>query len=295
MKSIGYILVLWLGLLCFAVPASANPKNTDLPDPFSTDTNPQAQKAYKLLFSATPGDYDKGIAQLQVLAQDTATQSSAFLALALAVVEKDQPRARKYLETCVQHAPENSDCQVWLGLYYQFGTGGKKDGKAAVRAFTASADTGSPMGQWHLGMAYLKGIGVKTDEKKAFQLVHAAAKQDYTAALNSYGVMKALGQGTKKDEKASFLAMARAAHFGDAQAIFSVGYCYEKGLGVKADADMADSAYVMASKLGHRPSLELVYKLLISIPDADKQSFWDASQARNTALEKVFANAKLPD
>lgn len=266
-------------------PVFAYNPNTYIPTPDTANLTPELSEFAIELKSKNHETREDAVKSLEAMIAGKTNVAHAHFLLGFywnSNFERNLKTSRSHFEQCVIAVPLNSDCQIWLGLYQLYGAGGDKSETLAAKAFEASSNTGSKIGQWHLGMAYLKGEGVKKDEGKAFALVTQSAKQDYVPALMSYGTMHALGQGTSKNLSEAFKATARAALTKDNKALARVATSYEKGLGVPINLDLADAAYVLASKQGHRPSIQLIRKMTSSIPE-EQAKIW---------LQKAFDDEK---
>jgi uncharacterized protein len=72
-------------------------------------------------------------------------------------------------------------------------------------------DQNLPQAQFFLGQFYMYGNGVKKDYTKAEELFQMVAEQIFPRAYNGLGVLHYLGKGVKKDYFKSFELFQKAA------------------------------------------------------------------------------------
>ncbi|EGB07834.1 hypothetical protein AURANDRAFT_26920 [Aureococcus anophagefferens] len=142
------------------------------------------------------------------------------------------------------------DAMIFLGEFYEHGSGVKLDKKKAERLYRAAADRGDAAAQNNSGILLYH-------EKKfeeAFRYVALAADQGLTAGENSLGVAYHQGLfGLVTSDKKAAKIWKRAVELGSVEAMTKLGELYENGSGVKLDKKKAERLYRMAADRGDAP------------------------------------------
>jgi len=95
--------------------------------------------------------------------------------------QKQFEKAAKLYQQCA--AMGNDDCQLALGVIYEYGEGVPKNDGQAVVWYRKSADQGNPIGQKTLGLMYELGKGVPENWAEAARLYSMSAEKYQDAAF----------------------------------------------------------------------------------------------------------------
>ena len=118
-------------------------------------------------------------------------------------------------------------------------------------------------GLYFLGWYYYYGEGVKKDYKKAVEYFKQSAKLANSNSYNDLGMMYADGEGVKKDPTKAFFYYSKAAELKNKYGLYNVARCYNFGIGVKKDINKAIRYYNLSGDLGYSHAyynLSVIYK-----------------------------------
>ena len=162
--------VLGLGAIVLAVPASVHALNPDIPRLESDAQRGSIKEQIELGAAYFAG---RGVAQ-------------------------DEKRAAYWYEKAANAGDPGA--QMAIGYFYQVGIGVARDPAQAVRWFQRSAAGGMISAKVNLGAAYLLGDGVRKDPALAEQLFREAYAQKSGLAACNLGDMYENGVGVQQDE-----------------------------------------------------------------------------------------------
>ncbi|EGB06507.1 hypothetical protein AURANDRAFT_3074, partial [Aureococcus anophagefferens] len=141
----------------------------------------------------------------------------------------------------------NVDAMVFLGEFYEHGSGVKLDKKKAERLYRAAADRGDALAQNNV--AFLLVSEKKFEE--AFRCFALAADQGFTLGELNLGICYRDGDGTEVDLGKARYWLERAAAKGDESAIKELAVLDARlGSGVKLDKKKAERLFRMAADRG---------------------------------------------
>lgn len=167
---LGNLVVLGLGAIILAVPASVHGLNPDIP--------------------RLQSDAERGLIKEQI------ELGSAYFAGR--GVAQDEKRAAYWYEKAANAGDPGA--QMEIGYFYQVGIGVTRDPAQAVRWFQRSAAGGMTSAKVNLGAAYLLGDGVRKDPALAEQLFREAFAHKSGLAACNLGDMYENGVGVQRDE-----------------------------------------------------------------------------------------------
>ena len=167
---LGNFVVLGLGAIVLAVPASMHALSPDIPRLESDAQRGSIKQQIELGAAYFAG---RGVAQ-------------------------DEKRAAYWYEKAANAGDPGA--QMEIGYFYQVGIGVTRDPVQAVRWFQRSAAGGMISAKVNLGAAYLLGDGVRQDPALAEQLFREAYAQKSGLAACNLGDMYDHGVGVQRDE-----------------------------------------------------------------------------------------------
>ena len=109
---------------------------------------------------------------------------------------------------------------IFLGEFYEHGSGVKLDKKKAERLYRMAADRGDAIAQDNLGIL----LDAEKKCEEAFRYFALAADQGYTFAENNVGLCYSHGTGTEVDLGKARYWLERAAAKGYEQATKNLAY-----------------------------------------------------------------------
>ncbi|MGQ0812360.1 MAG: tetratricopeptide repeat protein [Nitrospiraceae bacterium] len=107
----------------------------------------------------------------------------------------------------------NDDCQLALGVLYEYGAGVPKSDSQAVPWYRKSADQGNPIGQKTLGLMYELGKGVPENWAEAARLCARSAEK-YRDSAHALARMYEFGMGVPQDRARAIEWFKKAAKLG---------------------------------------------------------------------------------
>lgn len=146
----------------------------------------------------------------------------------------------------------NSECMVYLGLWYNDSSSRDFDPQEAVTWYRKAIDTDNNVTATHyLALAYLNGTGVTKDTAEGVRLLNDAAERDYADAQNLLGIIYYTGhEFIPVDAAKAVQWWRRSADNGNSSAINNVGSCYYQGTGVDVDYSEAFKWFKRAAESG---------------------------------------------
>lgn len=151
-------------------------------------------------------------------------------------------------------AAEQGDmvAQNIVGIGHQYGEGLPVDAKAAVRWFTAAADSGFAAAWHNLGYLHEVGMpGLPPDDALARDHYRRAIDLGYVLSMANLGTLLREGRGGPVDIKGALDLYRRGADGGDGAAMDAMGWMHLNGIGVPADDAEARRWYAMAAATGY--------------------------------------------
>lgn len=124
------------------------------------------------------------------------------------------------------------------------------DFAAAIKEFTAAAETGDARSQFALGAMYRNGEGVAPDPAAAANWYRRAAQQGHVDAQYNLGLLYRNGVGVAKDDAIAATWYIQAARQGLAQAQYNLAVMYQIGAGVQVDLTEAFAWLTLAALQG---------------------------------------------
>lgn len=158
-------------------------------------------------------------------------------------------KAQKCESWFVQQADsEDAMSQFYLGRYYQFAAGTKKDLVKASAWYRRAAAQEHAVAQYNLSLCYEQGFGVPRDATQTATWRQRAAERGYATAQYDLAVCYEKGNGIAQNATQAVTWYRRAAEQGEARAQFALGVCCENGQGTKQDAKEAVTWYHCAAE-----------------------------------------------
>ena len=154
------------------------------------------------------------------------------------------------------------------------------DSLAMIQARVEKKDPGAIN---HLGDQYYYGdLGFEKDMRKAVGLYNKAAELGSVEALFSLGIVYRHGEGVEADMVKAVQFYKKAAMQGHAESRHNLGY-YETSQG---NGGLALKHFLIASKMGHKESLEAVKKMFMG-GIATKDQYAEALRGHQDAVEEM--------
>jgi TPR repeat protein len=161
-------------------------------------------------------------------------------------------RLRRHVENEVPEAI------MYLGDAYRRGLYGLvKSDKKATKIYRRAVELGNVRAMIFLGEFYEHGSGVKLDKKKAERLYRMAADRGDAAAQNSLACLLCSGQRFEEAVRYFVLAADQGYTTGEA----NLGYCYHTGKGTEVDLGKARYWLERAAAKGDKNAIEGLARL----------------------------------
>jgi hypothetical protein len=125
--------------------------------------------------------------------------------------QKQFEKAAKLYRQCADMG--NDQCQLALGVQYEYGQGVPKNASQAVAWYRKAADQGNAIGQKTLGLMYELGQGVRENWAEAFRLYSLSAPK-YKEGAFALGRMFEFGMGVPQNRAQAIEAFKKAASLG---------------------------------------------------------------------------------
>jgi len=243
-------------------------------------------------------------------------------------VEKDIPKAKKYLENaaavgnpfaCYQSAklilseespePEqvekalaflkksveagNSSAEYFLGKLYERGHHVPKNAAEAVRLYALAAGQGNDFAAYRLGKLYLGGEGILKDVELALHWLDFAAEKGNSFAEYALGVLYLNGEDVSKDIDKAVYFLDRAAEKNNEFAQYRLGKIYLAGEELPKDVDKALQYFTAAAEQGNQYAQYTLGKLYLMGRDIprDKEAairYFTLSAAQGNIYARFF-------
>ncbi len=121
------------------------------------------------------------------------SQECVERALRNAPLEEVLPDARAHFERQCE-TTEPGACST-LGVMYELGLGGPRDGRRAVTLYEHACQRGNARGCLNLGLALLEGIGAPRDPERAVTVFAAGCREKFAPACGALGELYQQGRG----------------------------------------------------------------------------------------------------
>ncbi|EGB03488.1 hypothetical protein AURANDRAFT_14373, partial [Aureococcus anophagefferens] len=158
-------------------------------------------------------------------------------------------RLRRHVENEVPEAI------VFLGIAYALGRYGLvKSDKKAAKIYRRAVELGDVEAMVFLGEFYEHGSGVKLDKKKAERLYRMAADRGDAVAQNNVGILLYSEQRFEE----AFRYYALSADQGYTGGESNLACCYRDGRGTEVDLGKARYWFQRAAAKGHDKAIELL-------------------------------------
>lgn len=189
----------------------------------------------------------------QALAQTPRNPRLLFQLGYVLIAKNEMEEARDYLEQSAEK--DYPAAAYYLGLYYDTGWGGEKDGRQAFEWFSKAAARGHRDAQFFLARKYQTGEGTGQNLEKALFWFRKAADQGHALAQYAAGVMYYGGGGVKEDLRQAQALIRAAAAQGLPQAQYSLGEMYLRGHGLEKSPEEALRWFMEAANRGYLVAL----------------------------------------
>ena len=130
-------------------------------------------------------------------------------AIALAATPAWADQYRQAADNGVAFAQHN------MGVFYEHGTGVRRDLVEAASWYRKAAEQGNAKSQFNLGLLYVKGDGVEQDYFAAEKWFRLAADQGHSGGQASLGNLYFMGEGVRKDRAQALFWWKKAADQGN--------------------------------------------------------------------------------
>ncbi len=158
--------------------------------------------------------------------------------------QEEAKKAERHKEAFQNFSVKCDPLSQWTtGHHYEFGTGVKKDLKAAFACYYSAAKKQHPRAIYEVGRCYENGIGVGKNPEEAFKCYQLAVSLGNLTAKYHLGRCYENGVGVEKNLQEAFKNYQLAASSGSPTAIYHVARCYEYGIGVDMDFKKAKEWY----------------------------------------------------
>ncbi|OHT13303.1 hypothetical protein TRFO_16636 [Tritrichomonas foetus] len=178
-----------------------------------------------LIQDSTHFDIDKGIHELEQLADKNSSDAQYCLGLVYSTIELrhyDINLALKYLKESSNQ--NNSDAQYRIGLIYI--DEDQYDIEKAIYFFKKSANQGNPEAQYFLGLHYYINSSSLSDVRMAMDYFKQSAVQNHSDALCCLGLIYLDDKNNFYDKQKSFYYFKKSACLNNSDAQYHVGFHY---------------------------------------------------------------------